>query len=347
MTGMLMVRAWHGDQGKPRSKVLIPDSAHGTNPASIVFCGWDVREIKSDDRGLIDPAEVEKAMDEDVAALMLTNPNTLGLFEEHVREVSDIVHAKGGLVYMDGANLNAMMGITRPAEMGVDVMHFNLHKTFSTPHGGGGPGAGPVAATAQLEPYLPVPRVVEKEGKYGLDTSAPKSIGPVRAFYGNFGVLLRAWAYIRTMGAEGLLEASETAVLNANYIRMKLHGTYHVPYDRVCMHECVLSDRKQRDSASTLDIAKRLIDYGFHPPTVYFPLIVKGAMMIEPTETESRETIDRFIEAMIAIDGEIREQPDLVRKAPARPVVGRLNEVKAAREPDLRWPGDGKAGGGG
>jgi glycine dehydrogenase subunit 2 len=347
MTGMLMIRAWHADRGRPRSRVLIPDSAHGTNPASIVFCGWDVEVIKSDERGLIDPAAVAKAMDEDVAAVMLTNPNTLGLFEDHVREVSDIVHAGGGLVYMDGANLNAMMGITRPAEMGVDVMHFNLHKTFATPHGGGGPGAGPVAATADLAPYLPVPRIVERSGKYLFDSVTRKSIGRTRAFYGNFAVLLRAWSYIRSMGPEGLLEASRTAVVNANYVRLKLHGAYHVPYDRVCMHECVLSDREQRGGASTLDIAKRLIDYGFHPPTVYFPLIVKGALMIEPTETESRETLDRFIGAMLAIDREIREEPEVVKAAPSRSKVSRLNEVKAAREPDLRWrraadgPGDG------
>ena len=347
MAGMLMIRAWHGDRGRPRTTVLIPDSAHGTNPASIVFCGWDVREVKSDERGLIDPAEVEKAMDEDVAAIMLTNPNTLGLFEEHIREVADIVHDGGGLVYMDGANLNAMMGITRPAEMGVDVMHFNLHKTFSTPHGGGGPGSGPVAATEELEPYLPLPKVVREGDTYRLDASSRKSIGRVRAFFGNFGVLLRAWAYIRSLGAEGLLEASRTAVLNANYIRMKLHGTYHVPYDRICMHECVLSDKKQRDGAATIDIAKRLIDYGFHPPTVYFPLIVKGAIMIEPTETESRETLDRFIRAMREIDEEIRDRPDVVRNAPSLPKVSRLNEVKAAREPDLRWYPPGRGAGGG
>jgi glycine dehydrogenase subunit 2 len=337
MTGMLMIRAWHGDRGRPRKTVLIPDSAHGTNPASIVFCGWNVKEVKSDDQGLIDPAEVEKAMDRDVAALMLTNPNTLGLFEEHVRTVADIVHAKGGLVYLDGANLNAMMGITRPAEMGVDVMHFNLHKTFSTPHGGGGPGAGPVAATKELAKYLPVPRVVRDGEKFRIKTSARKSIGRVRAFFGNYGVLLRAWAYIRSLGPDGLREVSEAAVLNANYIRMKLHDTYHVPYDRICMHECVFSDRNQRERGSTLDIAKRLMDYGMHPPTVYFPLIVKGAIMVEPTETESRQTLDRFIEAMKAIDEELRESPEKVREAPVRPKVRRLDETKAARHPDLRW----------
>jgi glycine dehydrogenase subunit 2 len=346
MTGMFMIRAWHGDRGRPRRTVIIPDSAHGTNPASIVFCGWDVREVKSDAEGLIDPAEVEKAMDKDVAALMLTNPNTLGLFEEHVRAVADIVHAKGGLVYMDGANLNAMMGVTRPAEMGVDVMHFNLHKTFSTPHGGGGPGAGPVAATAELEKYLPVPRIVRKGEKFLLRERSRKSIGRVKAFFGNFGVLLKAWIYIRSVGPEGLREVSETAVLNANYIREKLHHAFDVPYDRICMHECVFSDRRQRERVSTLDIVKRLIDYGIHPPTIYFPLIVKGAIMVEPTETESRQTLDRFVEAMLAIDEEAREHPDQLREAPVRPKVGRLNEAKAARQPDLRWhpPGPEKTG---
>ncbi len=337
MTGMLLIRAWHGAKGKPRRKVLIPDSAHGTNPASIVFCGWEVRQVRSDDRGLIDPAEVEKAMDEDVAALMLTNPNTLGLFEEHVRDVADIVHRRGGLVYMDGANMNAVMGVSRPAEMGVDVMHFNLHKTFSTPHGGGGPGSGPVAAREDLAPFLPLPRIEKKGEKYRLVHRDRRSIGRVRAFYGNFAVMVRAWSYIRSMGADGLLEASQTAVLNANYLRQKLRGAYHVPYDRVCMHECVLSDRQQKEGATTLDIAKRLIDYGIHPPTVYFPLIVKGAIMVEPTETESRETLDRFVEAMLAIDRESREEPDTLKAAPVKTKVRRLNEVKAARQPDLRW----------
>jgi glycine dehydrogenase subunit 2 len=303
----------------------------------VVFCGWDVQEIKSDERGLIDPAEVQKAMDRDVAALMLTNPNTLGLFEEHVREVADIVHEGGGLVYMDGANMNALMGIARPAEMGVDVMHYNLHKTFSTPHGGGGPGAGPVAAIEDLRPFLPVPRIVEKGGKLKLDYRKGKSIGRVRSFYGNYGVLLRAWAYIRSMGPDGLLESSRAAVLNANYLRCKLRDVYHVPYDRECMHECVFSDRNQRETASTLDIAKRLMDNGIHPPTVYFPLIVKGAIMVEPTETESRETLDRFIEAMVAIDEEARKDPDLLKKAPLLPKVRRLDETGAARRPDVRW----------
>ncbi len=343
MTGMLMVRALLGDRGDARKTVLIPDSAHGTNPASLSFCGYHARQIKSDTRGLVDPAEVERAMDGTVAALMLTNPNTLGMFEEHIREVARIVHSRGGLVYMDGANLNAMVGICRPGDIGVDVMHFNLHKTFSTPHGGGGPGAGPVAAVRELAPYLPRPRVVRKgEGKKGgarfvLDHSGGKSIGRVRAFHGNFAILVRAWAYIRSMGAEGLGEAATAAVLNANYIRAKLRGAYHVPYDRPCMHECVISDDAFKGAVSTLDVAKRLMDYGFHPPTIYFPLIVKGAMMIEPTETESRATLDAFIAAMLAIAREARETPQLVKGAPTLAKLSRLDEVKAAREPVLRW----------
>jgi glycine dehydrogenase subunit 2 len=337
MTGMLMVRALLRDRGDTRSVVLIPDSAHGTNPASLSFCGYQARQIKSDERGLVDPAEVERAMDGTVAALMLTNPNTLGLFEENIREVARIVHARGALVYMDGANLNALLGICRPGDIGVDVMHFNLHKTFSTPHGGGGPGAGPVAAVAELAPYMPRPRVVRKRGRYAFDDRKGKSIGRVRAFHGNFAILVRAWAYIRSMGAEGLREVSSAAVLNANYIRAKLRGAYHIPYDRPCMHECVISDAAQQGAVSTLDVAKRLMDYGFHPPTIYFPLIVKGAMMIEPTETESKATLDAFIAAMLAIAREAGENPELVKGAPTLAKVSRLDEVKAAREPVLRW----------
>ncbi len=337
MTGMLMARALLRDRGDAREFVLIPDSAHGTNPASVAFCGWKTKQLKSDARGLLDPAEVEKAMDGEVAALMLTNPNTLGLFEERIAEVARIVHSRGGLVYMDGANLNAMMGICRPGDIGVDVMHMNLHKTFSTPHGGGGPGAGPVAATEELAPYLPRPRVVQKGEKYALDDRKGKSIGRVRAFYGNFGVLARAWAYIRSMGPGGLREASEAAVLNANYVRAKLRGAFTAPFNRPCMHECVVSDAGFNGSVTTLDVAKRLMDYGFHPPTIYFPLIVKGAMMIEPTETESRATLDRFIEAMRSIAREAREEPETVKGAPHLPKLSRLDEVKAAREPVLRW----------
>jgi glycine dehydrogenase subunit 2 len=269
---------------------------------------------------------------------MVTNPNTLGLFEENIAEIAEIVHRKGGFVYCDGANLNALMGILKLGDLGVDVVHINLHKTFSTPHGGGGPGAGPVAVKKELAPYLPIPVIEKKDGIYRLDDKRPHSIGKVRAFYGNFGILLRAYAYIRSMGPEGLRRASEMAVLNANYLMARLKEYYHLPYDRLCMHECVFTDRLQEKShVTTLDIAKRLIDYGFHPPTIYFPLVVKGALMMEPTETESKENLDRFIQVMIQIAREAEEQPELVRQAPQRVKVKRLDEVLAARKPRLRW----------
>ncbi len=340
LTGMMMIRAYHERQGNPRKKVLLPDSSHGTNPSSAATCGYEVVEVKSDERGCMTPAGVAAEMDEEVAALMVTNPNTLGLFEEDVKEVADVVHAKGGLVYCDGANLNALLGISRPGDTGVDVLHFNLHKTFSTPHGGGGPGAGPVGVKAPLVPYLPVP-VVEKDGDvFRLDADMPHSIGKVRSFYGNFAVLVRAYSYIRSMGAANLRRASELAVLNANYLRVKLRSHYHIPYDRPCMHECVISDKLQRQfGVETLDIAKRLIDYGYHPPTVYFPLIVKGAMLIEPTETESVETLDGFVAAMRCIGEEAQAHPELLREAPSSPIASRLDEVGAARRLRLRWAG--------
>ncbi len=338
MTGMLMVRAWHASRGRPRSKVLIPDSAHGTNPASLAFSRYQAVQVPSDARGLVDLTALDRLMDDDTAGIMLTNPNTLGLFEENILAISGLVHARGGLVYMDGANLNALLGVARPGDMGVDVMHFNLHKTFATPHGGGGPGAGPVGVKSFLEPFLPVPVVEKRGGEYVLEEDGrPRTIGRVKAFPGNFLVLVRAYAYIRAMGPEGLREASEAAVVNANYIREKLKAAYHLPYDRVCMHECVFSDRRQQPGASAMDIAKRLIDYGFHPPTVYFPLIVKGAMMIEPTETESRETLDRFIEAMASIALEAAEDPDLLHRAPLKTGLSRLDETEAARRPCLTW----------
>lgn len=338
LTGMMMIRAYHAELGNPRRKVLLPDSSHGTNPSSAATCGYEVVQVASDERGCMDPAAVAAQMDEEVAALMVTNPNTLGLFEESIKEVAEAVHAKGGLVYCDGANLNALLGLSRPGDAGVDVLHFNLHKTFSTPHGGGGPGAGPVGVKAPLVPFLPLP-VVEKDGEtFRLDTNRPRSIGRVRSFYGNFAVMVRAYAYIRSMGAAGLHRASEVAVINANYLRAKLRSHYHVPYNRPCMHECVISDRLQRQlGVQTLDIAKRLMDYGYHPPTVYFPLIVKGAMLIEPTETESKETLDGFIEAMRSIADEAKENPDLLREAPSNPIVSRLDEVRAARQLRLRW----------
>jgi glycine dehydrogenase subunit 2 len=341
LTGMLMVRAYHESKGNPRSKVLIPDSAHGTNPASTAICGYKAVEIKSNSKGLIDPEVVREAMDNDTAGIMITNPNTLGLFEENIKEIAEIVHSKGGLVYMDGANLNAIMGIVRPGDIGVDVMHFNLHKTFSTPHGGGGPGSGPVGVKKILEPFLPVPEIVKLEGKYELNYNRPDSIGRVKAFYGNFSVLLKAYAYIRELGPEGLKRVSEMAVLNSSYIREKLRDYYELPYGGATLHEAVFSDKRQNENGvKTLDIAKRLMDYGMHPPTIYFPLIVHGAIMIEPTETESKEECDNFIEAMINIAKECKDNPELVKGAPYTTFRKRLDEVMAVKEPVLRWKGN-------
>lgn len=339
LTGMLMVRAYHRRRGNPRSKVLIPDSAHGTNPASCSLCGFQVVQVSSDDRGLLTPSRVASMMDGQVAALMLTNPNTLGLFEEHILEVCEIVHRAGGLVYCDGANLNALAAVTRVGDMGVDMVHMNLHKTFSTPHGGGGPGAGPLGVKAHLEPFLPVPRVVKDKDGFRLKEDFPESIGRVKAFHGHFGVLVRAYAYLLSKGARGLREATERAVLNANYLRVALRDLYHVPYDRICKHECVFSDRNQSGFGVTaLDVAKRLMDYGFHPPTIYFPLIVRGALMVEPTESETPEQLERFIEAMRRIAKEAEEQPELVRSAPHVTSLSRLDEVTAARKPVLVAP---------
>ncbi len=337
-TGLLMARAYLTAKGNPRKKILIPDTAHGTNPASSAICNYQVVEIKSKEKGILTPEAVAAVMDEDVAALMLTNPNTLGLFEKNIREISEVVHAKGGLVYCDGANQNALLGQARVGDMGVDVMHFNLHKTFTTPHGGGGPGSGPVAVKKFLEPYLPVPIVAKQEGKYILQHDRSQSVGKVRAFYGNFGMLLRAYTYIREMGPDGLKQVSDMAVTNANYIRARLTPFYHLAYDQLCMHECVFSDKKQSEKGvKTMDIAKRLMDYGYHPPTVYFPLVVPGAMMIEPTETESLETLNEFCDAMISIAKECEENPDKVHSAPHLTHRGRLDEVKAVREPKLVW----------
>jgi glycine dehydrogenase subunit 2 len=340
LTGLLMIRAYHASQGNPRRKVILPDSAHGTNPASSALCGYQVVELKSSKEGVMDPQAVAEVMDEDVAALMTTNPNTLGIFEKHIRAISDIVHRKGGLVYCDGANLNALVGVARPGDMGFDVIQFNLHKTFSTPHGGGGPGAGPVGVKAALAPFLPVPMVEKDGGRYWLDFDRPQSIGRVRAFYGNFGMLVRAYAYIRSLGPDGLRRMAETAVLNANYLLHRLKDHYEVPYSERPMHECVVSDKRQLEhGVKALDIAKRLIDYGYHPPTIYFPLIVKGALMLEPTESESRERLDRLAEALISIAQEAEQDPEMVLRAPTKTVVSRLNETKAAREPNYRWRG--------
>jgi glycine dehydrogenase subunit 2 len=339
LAGILMVQAALAKQGNPRKYVLIPDSAHGTNPASAAFAGYEVKQLKSNARGTIDLDLLEKEVTEDVAALMITVPNTLGVFESRIREIADVLHAKGAYLYCDGANLNAFVGIARPGDMGIDVLHSNLHKTFSTPHGGGGPGAGPVGVAQSLVPFLPTPTVEKREdGTFYLDYDHPDSIGRVRAWNGNFGVLVRALSYIRSMGNEGLRRIAEIAVLNANYIRARLRQSYHLPYDAPSMHEVVFSDKWQGEKdVHTLDIAKRLMDYGFHPPTIYFPLIVSGALMIEPTESEPKEELDAFCDAMIAIANEAKETPELVRSAPHTTPVRRLDEARAARQPILRW----------
>lgn len=338
LAGMLIIRAYLQDQGNPRKVILIPDSAHGTNPASARLVGYRVEEIPSDSRGCIDLELLRKRMNGDVAAVMLTNPNTLGIFESDIEAICAEVHGKGGLVYCDGANLNALVGIVRLGETGIDLLHVNLHKTFSTPHGGGGPGAGPLGVKKGLESYLPVPRVMREGDRFLWVEDFPKTIGRLHAFYGNFGVTLRAFAYILTNGPEGLRQVAEGAVLNANYLRSRLEDQLALPFPNRSLHEVVFSDRNlQSTGVRTLDIAKRLIDYGFHPPTIYFPLIVRGALMIEPTETETIQELDRFAEALRSIVGEARQDPDLVRNAPHTTRIGRLDEGRAARRPELRW----------
>ncbi len=379
-TGILLVRAWHESNGNARRKILIPDSAHGTNPATAAICGYTVENLKSNADGGIDLDALERQVDDETAALMLTNPSTLGVFENQIHKIADILHAKGALLYMDGANMNALVGKVRPGDFGVDVMHLNLHKTFSTPHGGGGPGSGPVACKAFLEPFLPTPVLVRREIEVNSpapeswetvgddqpaplfrapvaepnsaedprkehvtlcwDYDRPKSVGRVRAFYGNTGMFIRALAYILANGPDGLRQTTEDAVLNANYIRAKLEDLYELPYKTPSMHEVVFSDKRQAAlGVKTGDIAKRLIDYGFHPYTVSFPLIVHGALMIEPTESESLEELDLFIAAMRSIAKEVEESPELVKSAPHSTRVSRLDEVQAARKPILRWRG--------
>jgi len=338
LTGLMLIRAYLADRGNPRRKIIVPDTAHGTNPASSTLCGYEVIQISSNDHGVIDATAVARVTDEEVAAIMITNPNTLGLFESNIEAIAEVVHGKGGLVYLDGANLNALMGIAKPGHMGVDVLHMNLHKTFSTPHGGGGPGAGPVAVNGQLRDYLPVPRLVKQGDRFELLEDAPKSVGRVRSYFGNFGVLVRAYTYILSLGGDGLEQASRMALLNANYIRRRLEKSYQIAFDEPCMHECIFTDRIQhKNGVSTLDIAKRLLDYGYHPPTIYFPLVVSGALMIEPTETETPETLDGFVDAMLAIAREAKEEPELVQQAPHSTPVRRLDEARAARKPVLRW----------
>jgi glycine cleavage system P protein (glycine dehydrogenase) subunit 2 len=339
LTGILMIRAYHESKGNPRKKILIPDSAHGTNPASAAISGYVVETIPSNKQGTVDLDRLSQVVNNDVAAIMITNPNTLGIFESEIAEIAKLLHSQGALVYMDGANLNAMMGITRPGDFGVDVLHINLHKTFTTPHGGGGPGAGPVAVKKILEPFLPYPVIgKDPQGKYYFDNERPQSIGKIKAYNGQFGMHVRALCYILANGAPGLKEVSEVAVLNANYIRSKLKEAYALPYDSPTLHEVVFSDHYQsRQDVHVWDIGKRLIDYGFHPPTVSFPLIVHGAIMIEPTETESKQELDGFIEAMLAIAKEAAERPDLVKAAPHTTRIGRIDEAAAARRPVLRW----------
>src|ERR1700723_127742 len=337
-TGILLARAFHQANGNPRKKVLIPDSAHGTNPATAAICGYQVANLKSNVQGMVDLAELERMVNEDVAALMLTNPSTIGVFESEIHKIADVLHAKGALLYMDGANMNALVGKTRPGDFGVDVMHLNLNKTFSTPHGGGGPGSGPVACKKILEPFLPTPVLVDRGGKLTFDYNRAQSVGRVRMFYGNFGMFVRALAYILANGPDGLRQTTEDAVLNANYIRAKLEGTFELQYKTPTLHEVVFSDKLQaRNGVKTGDMGKRLIDYGFHAYTVSFPMIVAGAMIIEPTESESREELDLLIDALKQIAREAEENPELVQTAPHSTRLQRLDETAAARKPVLRW----------
>lgn len=336
-TGLMLIRAYHESRGEKRTKVIVPDSSHGTNPASATVAGYDTITIKSNERGMVDLDALRAVVGDDTAALMLTNPSTLGLFEEQIVEIAEIVHEAGGLLYYDGANSNAIMGITRPGDMGFDVVHLNLHKTMSTPHGGGGPGAGPVGVKSLLIPFLPKPIVSKREdGTFYWDYDRPQSIGRVKAFYGNFGILVRAYTYIRTYGPEGLRRVSELAVLNANYMMHRLAPYYEVAYPGLCKHEFVLSGKKLKEyGVRTLDVAKRLLDFGYHPPTIYFPLNVEECIMIEPTETESKETMDGFIDTMIQIAKEAETTPEVVIGAPYTTIVKRLDETTAARKPVL------------
>ncbi|SKA88528.1 aminomethyl-transferring glycine dehydrogenase subunit GcvPB [Sporosarcina newyorkensis] len=338
-TALMMIRAFHEANGDTeRTKVLVPDSAHGTNPASATVAGFDTVTVKSNDNGLVDLEDLRSKVGSDTAALMLTNPNTLGLFEEDILEMAEIVHGVGGKLYYDGANLNAVMSKARPGDMGFDAVHLNLHKTFTGPHGGGGPGSGPVGVTEELAAFMPKPIIAKKEDRYVLDYDVPQSIGRVKPYYGNFGIYLRAYTYIRTMGPDGLKAVTEYAVLNANYMMRRLEPYFDLPYTQHCKHEFVLSGRRQKKlGVRTLDMAKRLLDFGYHPPTIYFPLNVEEGMMIEPTETESKETLDAFIEAMIQIAKEVEENPKIVQEAPHTTVIGRLDETKAARKPVLRY----------
>ncbi len=341
LTGLMMAKAYFKSKGEERKNILIPDSAHGTNPASSVACGFDTIKIETQSDGNVHMDALKAACDHNTAVLMITNPNTLGIYEKNIVEISRIIHSKGALVYLDGANLNALLGIVRPKDMGVDMMHLNLHKTFSTPHGGGGPGSGPLGVLDFLSDFLPKPSIDKKNDKFTLNHDRPRSVGKVKPFYGNFGVMVRAYAYIRMLGAAGLKEVAENAVLNANYLMKRLKEDYFLPYDVVCKHEFVISAEKQMKSGvHTMDIAKRLMDFGFHPPTIYFPLIVKEAMMIEPTETESKQTLDEFANAMHKIAQESIKKPELVKSAPHKTKIRRLDGVLASRRPIVKYDGD-------
>src|SRR5579871_3036718 len=338
LTGLMMIRAYHKSRSHHRHKVIIPDTAHGTNPASCTLAGFEVKVARSNRRGFLEASEIERVLDDDVAALMVTNPNTLGIFEPQIQEIAAALHARSALLYLDGANMNALMGIAKPGHMGADIVQLNLHKTFSTPHGGGGPGAGPVAVRKHLEQFLPVPRLRKTTAGWELDSDRPHSIGRLRSFHGNFGMLVRAYTYILALGGDGLAEASKLAILNANYVRKQLENKFPCASSEPSMHECVLThDLEKKAHVSTLEIAKRLLDYGMHPPTIYFPLVVPGALMIEPTETEGKETLDAFIAAMETIYVEALNDPDLVKRAPHTLALKRVDEAEAARHPILRW----------
>ncbi len=336
LTGIMIMKAWFEKRGEKRTKVIIPDSAHGTNPASVSLCGFEPLQVKSSLSGGIDLDDLRQKMSKDIVGIMITNPNTLGIFDENILEITKTIHDHGGLCYLDGANMNPMLGIVKPGNFGIDIMHLNLHKTFSTPHGGGGPGSGPVGVTKELELFLPNPRIIKNNEKLEFEQSK-ESIGRVHSFYGNFSILLRAYSYIRSIGAAGLRNIAENAVLNANYMKEKLKEHYHLSYDRICQHEFVIDDSLMPNGITTNDIAKRLMDFGFHPPTIYFPLIVKGAMMIEPTETEGKENLDAFIEAMKIIKEEAEQNPEKLTKAPLKAPIGRIDIVHAARKPKLTW----------
>ncbi len=338
LTGMLLVRAYHNFKGNNKKKVIIPDSAHGTNPASCTLAGFEPVGLKSGPNGILEIEDVEKAVDDDVGCLMVTNPNTLGLFETHIKEIAEILHKKDALLYMDGANLNAIMGIVKPGETGVDILHFNLHKTFSTPHGGGGPGGGGIGVSEKLVDFLPVPVIRWDGERYLFDYNLPHSIGKISTFFGNFGVMVKAYVYLRMLGEQGIKRVSKQAVISANYLKERLKEYYLLPYDKPCMHEFVLSgDRQKKNGVKTLDIAKALLDKGFHAPTVYFPLIVHEALMIEPTETEPLSSLDTFADALIEIAKKSKDAPEEINSAPINTPVGRLDEAKAARELNVRW----------